>query len=43
MLNLDDPRLRLNDLLTKYEGSTVAQESASQPAQAEQELSLIHI
>ena len=37
MLNLDDPRLRLNDLLTRYEGSGVAQERASQPDQAEQE------
>jgi len=36
MLNLDDPRLRLNDLLTRYERSTEAQEPASQP-QAEQE------
>ena len=36
MLNLDDPRLRLNNLLTRYERSTEAQEPASQP-QAEQE------
>ncbi len=37
MLNLDDPRFRLNDLLTKYEASTVAKEPAPQPAQALEE------
>jgi hypothetical protein len=37
MLSLDDPRLRLNDLLTRYEALTVAKEPASQPTQAEQE------
>jgi hypothetical protein len=36
MLNLDDPRLRLNDLLVRYEGLTKAQEPASQPPQAGQ-------
>ena|SRR5206468_116762 len=34
MLNLDDPRLRLNHLLTRYEALRAAKEPASQPAQA---------
>lgn len=37
MLNLDDPRFRLNDLLTRYGALTVVKEPASQPTQAEQE------
>ena len=37
MLNLDDPRFRLNDLLAKYEARAVPKEPTSQPAQAQQE------
>lgn len=37
MLNLDDPRLRLNDLLTSTEASSVPREPASQPGQGRQE------
>ncbi len=36
MLNLDDPRFRLNDLLMRYEALTVPKEPASQAAQAQQ-------
>jgi hypothetical protein len=37
MLNLDDPRFRLNDLLARYEARTVPKEPSSQPPQAQQE------
>lgn len=37
MLNLDDPRFRLNDLLTRYEARTVPKGPTSQPDQAQQE------
>jgi hypothetical protein len=38
MLGLDDPRLGLNDLLTRYKELTVPKESTSQRAQAQQEI-----
>ncbi len=37
MLNLDDPRFRLNDLLARYEGRTAPKEPTFQPDQAQQE------
>ena len=37
MLNLDDPRFRLNNLLTKYEALTVPKETPAQPGQVREE------
>ncbi len=37
MLSVDDPRFRLNDLLTRYEARGVPRVPTSQPAQAQQE------
>jgi hypothetical protein len=37
VLNLDDPRFRLNDLLARYEARTAPRELPSQPDQAQEE------
>jgi hypothetical protein len=37
VLNLDDPRFRLNDVLARYEARTAPKEPPSRPAQAQEE------